>query len=91
MPTTVPQECLVFDAARWGPSARGNVADDLEKVARRRKNRRKSGASGCRGLTNTPPGLVHEKQYNYTGNSALGTEMHCQKVWIPFILHGALP
>ena len=49
-----------------------------------------AGSSGCTGFTDLADGLVEQRTYSYTGHAALGTVLHCEKVWIPFLLNGTL-
>ena len=49
-----------------------------------------AGASGCHGFLQTGPS-VHECPYDWTGHSQLGTPLHCQQTWLPFLLNGTLP
>jgi hypothetical protein len=43
-----------------------------------------SGSSGCHGFAAEP--FIEQREYEWTGHSLLGTQLHCQEIWIPFIL-----
>jgi len=43
-----------------------------------------AGPSGCDGFTREP--FIDQEEYEWTDHSRLATEMHCRRVWIPFIL-----
>ena len=49
-----------------------------------------AGASGCVGFN---PSLcpVFECPYDWTEHSSLATRLHCERVWIPFLLEGIVP
>ena len=49
-----------------------------------------AGASGCDGFVESGAS-VNECPYDWTGHSQLGTRLHCQQTWLPFLLHGVLP
>lgn len=42
-----------------------------------------SGTSGCDGFPAEP--FIDQREYDWTDHSRLATEMHCRRVWIPFI------
>lgn len=44
-----------------------------------------AGDSGCRGF-HPPESFIDQAGYDWTGHSLLGTPLHCQQVWVPFIL-----
>jgi len=50
-----------------------------------------SGSSGCYGFSDLAGGMVHNREDEWSGHSGLGTRLHCEQVWIPFILRGKLP
>jgi hypothetical protein len=43
-----------------------------------------AGDSGCRGFHAEP--FIDQTGYDWTGHSLLGTPLHCQQTWVPFIL-----
>jgi hypothetical protein len=42
-----------------------------------------AGASGCHGFTQEP--FIEQREYGWTGHSRLGTHLHCEQTWVPFI------
>lgn len=62
--------------------------DPWPKIARYLLHR--AGASGCYGFLHRTQS-VHECPYDRTGHSNLGTALHCEETWLPFILEGRLP
>jgi hypothetical protein len=44
-----------------------------------------AGASGCDGFS-PEENFVEQREYQWTGHSLLGTQLHCEQVWVPFIL-----
>ena len=49
-----------------------------------------AGASGCDGFMETGA-PVHECPYDWTGHTCLGSRLHCEHTWIPFLLEGVVP
>ena len=49
-----------------------------------------AGASGRYGFLEQACS-VYECPYDWTGHSQLGTVVHCQNTWLPFLLRGKLP
>lgn len=49
-----------------------------------------AGESGCYGFLDKGT-FVHDCPYDSTGHSNLGSALHCQETWLPFILDGRLP
>ena len=49
-----------------------------------------AGWSGCLGFCEDIS-TVHNRYYDSTGHSRLGSPLHCRKTWLPFLLDGTLP
>ena len=49
-----------------------------------------AGAAGCDGFAEQGSS-IYECPYDWTGHSKLGTPLHCENTWIPFLLYGILP
>ena len=49
-----------------------------------------AGASGCDGFLEEGAS-VYECPYTWTGHSRLGTKLHCENTWLPFLLDGSRP
>lgn len=43
-----------------------------------------AGTSGCRGF-HPPESFIDHVPYTWTAHSLLGTPIHCQQTWVPFI------
>jgi pimeloyl-ACP methyl ester carboxylesterase len=48
------------------------------------------GDAGSTGFTDCG-GIVREVHYDKSGHSNLGTALHCERTWVPFLLRGELP
>jgi len=64
--------------------------DPWPRVAKYAFRHLEAGDSGRRGFSE-PAGLVWDMHYEKTGHSNLGTAMHCEKVWVPFLVEGKSP
>jgi pimeloyl-ACP methyl ester carboxylesterase len=90
---------ILSPAFPWLELARlGQVGQVLNEVSRsdlaarfaRFLPSRWTGSSGYAGFTDGS-GTVTNRHYSWIGHSDAVVRLHVEKVWVPFLLHGALP